>query len=44
MPVRKVQLQAHGRPPVVVDDDEPPVPDDGQCLVAVRSAPLVGVP
>ena len=40
MPVRKVQLQAHGRPPVVVDGDEPPAPDDGQCLVAVRAAPI----
>ena len=40
MPVRRVQLQAHGRPPVVVDGDEPTSPGDGQCLVAVRAAPI----
>jgi NADPH:quinone reductase len=38
--IRKVQLQAHGRPPVVVDGDEPPAVDDGHCVVAVRAAPI----
>ena len=38
--VRTVQIQTHGRPPVVVDRAAPPQPDEGQCLVAVRAAPI----
>jgi NADPH:quinone reductase-like Zn-dependent oxidoreductase len=39
-PVRTVLLQAHGEPPVVADRAAPPDPDAGQCVVAVRAAPI----
>ena len=38
--MRSVQLQTHGRPPVLVERDDPGPPAEDQCLVVVRAAPI----